>query len=170
VLEKDFTRMATIRVGMAQFAVAKNPSFLETQSLGSCVGVALYEPQHKIGGMAHPMLSDIRFAKESSRTNLGKFVNTAIEELIKEMIRQGARKEYIEAKLAGGANMFPDIPKQDVMHIGRRNVEAAKEKLEELGIPIIAEETGGSVGRTISLDTTTGKLRVRTAMLGEREI
>jgi len=162
--------MEVIRVGMAQLAAAQSPDFLETLALGSCVGIVLYDPHAKIGGLSHAMLPDIGFAKESSRGNAAKFVNSAIEELIKEMMRKGINEEYLWAKLAGGANMFPDITRQEVMHIGRRNVETARNKLKELGIPIIAEETGGSFGRTITLDTNSGRLKIRTAQRGEREI
>lgn len=162
--------MATMRVAMAQLAVAKSPDFIETQALGSCVGIVLYEPYAKVGGIAHAMLPDVNFAKESSRGNPAKFVNTAIEQLLNTMIEQGANKKYIKAKLAGGANMFPDITREDTMHIGKRNSDAAKEYLDKMKISIVAEETGGSVGRTITLDTDTGKLRVRSIAQGEREI
>lgn len=162
--------MATIRVGMAQFATAKSPDILETQALGSCVGIVLYESYVKVGGLSHAMLPDIEFAKESSRSNPGKFVNSAMDGLMEEMFSKGAKKQFIKAKIVGGANMFPGIIRQDIIHVGRRNIETAKKKLEELGIPIIAEDTGGHIGRTISLDTSTGVLRVRTAMQGESEI
>jgi len=162
--------MQTIHVGMAQMAIARSPDQLMTQALGSCVGVVLYDSRHKIGGMVHAMLPDVNDAKESSRGNLAKFVNTAVEELLNLMIKDGARKELIDAKLAGGSNMFPSISKPGTLHVGRRNAEAAKKQLEALKIRIIAEDTGGSVGRTIILDTTTGILKVKTAAYGEKEI
>lgn len=160
----------TIRIGMAQLAVAKSPHILETQALGSCVGIVLYEPHSKIGGISHAMLPDIADAKESSRDNLYKFANTAIQELLNRMVKEGANRKHISARITGGANMFPDIAKQQVMHIGRRNTDADKKKLEELEISITAEDTGGSYGRTIRLDTHTGKLYVKTIMQGEKEI
>lgn len=162
--------MSTIRVGMAQLAIAISPDKLETQALGSCVGTVLYDSRQKIGGLSHAMLPDINDAKASSRDNLAKFVNTAIDELIKDMEKKGARRKSIEAKLAGGANMFPDIATKDVMHIGERNIDSARKKLAELGIPIIAEEIGGNFGRTITLDTVTGLLHVRTIAHGEKEV
>lgn len=159
-----------IHVSMAEFAVGKGDDLIETQALGSCVGVVLYEPYKKIGGISHAMLPSITEAKESSRSNLAKFVDTGIVGLINEMIKQGAMKKYIRAKLAGGANMFPDITNSKSIHIGKRNTEAAKKKLAELEIPITAEETGGSYGRTIILDVSTGKLKVKTFNFGEKEI
>jgi len=162
--------MSIIRVAMAQFSIAKKPDCLETQALGSCVGIALYDPYVKVGGLSHAMLPDINEAKESSRSNPGKFVNSSIDELLELMMKEGAGKAHIKAKLTGGANMFPDITRQDMMHVGRRNVEAAKNKLSEMKIAIIAEDTGGSIGRTITLDTNTGRLKVRSIAQGEREI
>ena len=161
--------MTTIRVGMAQLAVAKSPDKLETQALGSCVGTVLYDATTKIGGLSHAMLSDINDAKSSSRSNLAKFVNTAIEQLLSKMIELGARKRNIKARLAGGANMFPEI-KVDVLHIGQRNTNTARACLEKAKIPIIAEEIGGNFGRTINLDTETGVLHVRTIAHGEKDI
>jgi chemotaxis protein CheD len=66
--------------------------------------------------------------------------------------------------------MFPDLPKENSIHIGKRNIDMAKKMLESLNIPIIAEDTGGHYGRSILLDTTCGKLRIKTAMLGEKFI
>lgn len=162
--------MAIIRVCMAQVGVAKNPDLIETQALGSCVGVALYDPYAYVGGIAHAMLPDALDAKESSREKLEKFVNTAIEVLLEKMEELGAKRKFIKAKLAGGANMFPNISSNANMPIGERNTSAARIKLSELGIPIEAEDIGGSFGRTIILDTSTGKLKVRSATLGEKEI
>lgn len=160
----------TIHVNMAHFAVVKNDGFLEARALGSCVGIAVYDLTSKVAALAHPMLPDIHSANKSSRHNLAKFVNTVIDELVKEMLRRGAKKENMAAKLAGGANMFPELTKEGSMLIGKRNVEMAKKKLSGMGIPLIAEETGGCVGRTIILDVRTGKLKVRTAFYGEKEI
>jgi chemotaxis protein CheD len=160
----------TIRVGMAQAGVAQHPDLIETQALGSCVGVVLYDPYTRIGGIAHAMLPDISDAKENSRGNLEKFANSAIEILIKKMEDLGAKKRFMKAKLVGGANMFPGIFSNVALSIGKRNTDAARTKLAELGILIEAEEIGDSFGRTIVLDTFTGKLKVRTAMLEEIEI
>jgi len=155
---------------MSHYGIAKSPDRLETQALGSCVGIALYDPQTKLGGIAHPMLPDMSVSKKSARANLGKYVNTAIELLIEKMEEEGAHKRSIKAKLTGGANMFPDLLGKDTIHIGQRNIEAAKKQLEVINIPIVAEDTGGSLGRTIILDTKTGRLCVRTVAHGEREI
>ena len=158
------------RVGIAQLAVVKSPDRIEAQALGSCVAVVFYEPFAKIGGVAHAMLPDIKYAKKSSQGNMAKFVDSAIDILLKSMLDSGAKKPFIEAKLAGGANMFPDVTIDDSMQVGRRNSESAKRCLEKTGIPIIAEDLGGTFGRTVILDTETGKLEVRTIAHGTRHI
>lgn len=160
----------TIRVQVGHFEAVKNPTKIEIQALGSCVGIVLYDKEARVGGMAHPMLPNIASASAASRNNLGKFVDTAIDELIKEMLKQGAKKENIIAKLSGGANMFPEITTAGSLQIGMRNIESAGDKLKILGISVIAEDTGGTFGRTITLDTINGKLKIRTAMQGEKEI
>jgi chemotaxis protein CheD len=159
-----------IRVSMAEAGVAKHPDIVETQALGSCVGIVLFDPRAHVGGIAHVMLPDISEVKESSHGNLEKYANTAIEILIEKMEDLGAKIKFITAKLAGGANMFPKIFLNKDRFIGKRNTEAARKKLAELGIPIEAEDVGGSIGRTIILDTFAGHLKVRSAMLGEKEI
>ncbi|MDD5773905.1 MAG: chemotaxis protein CheD [bacterium] len=162
--------MATIRVNMAQLAVVKSPDNIETRALGSCVGIVLYENYAKLGGLAHAMLPDGNNMKESLRNNPAKFVNSSIDMLLTQIIKLGADKRFIKAKIAGGANMFPNIIRDNSLSIGKRNVDAAKKKLKELEIPLIAEETGGSIGRTIILDTSTGKLKIRSIVHGVKEI
>lgn len=162
--------MATIRVRMAQLAVTKSPDSLDTLALGSCVGIVLYECYSKVGGLAHAMLPEMKEGRNISWDDPAKFVDLAIDELLRRMAKMGARQKFIKAKLAGGANMFPDITRENSLHIGRRNVEAVKKKLVELNIPLIAEETGGSFGRTIILDTRTGILQIRTIAYGNKEI
>lgn len=146
-------------VGIGELNVAVSPVKLSSLGLGSCVGIVLYDSLKKIGGLAHIMLPDS--SQVSNNLNRGKFANTAAEDLVIEMIRIGARKEMMVAKLAGGAHMFGI--ESDVMKIGQRNIAASREALKKLGIPIVAEEVGGSVGRTIELNTETGILRIKTA-------
>lgn len=157
-----------IRVGMADLSAASHPSKLTTLGLGSCVGIALYDIKLKIVGLAHAMLPDSNQAK--NRSNVAKFVDTSIIALISEMEKLGGRKVNIVAKIAGGARMFAFKQSIDLMRIGERNVTAATEKLNQLRIPIISEDTGGNYGRTIVLDSATGILHIRTIGYGVKEI
>lgn len=159
-----------VRVNMSHYYIAKSPVLIETIGLGSCVGIVLFDPYTKIGGMAHCMLPDMSCVKRSANENLSKYVNTAIDKMCDEMIENGAKKKYLWAKLAGGANMFPDVIKDSSKIIGFRNTETAKIKLKQMDIPIIAEDIGGSHGRTIMLNTDTGDLEVRSILLGKKII
>ncbi len=161
--------MEIIKIGMADLGVAKPPDRLRTTGLGSCVGVVLYDEARKIAGMAHVMLPDSSLGK-SSELNIGKYADTAIPELIRQMERAGASPRSLIAKLAGGAQMFSFLSGSDTMRIGPRNVEACKAMLEQARIPIVAEDTGGNCGRTIEMDSVTGILLIRTVNQGVKEV
>jgi chemotaxis protein CheD len=157
-----------IKVGMADMRAACHPAVLTTLGLGSCVGIALYDKTTCIIGLAHAMLPDSSQAMKIS--NIAKFVDTSIVALVDEMVRLGANRNKIVAKLAGGAQMFSFSQSSDLMRIGHRNVIAAKEKLRQLGVPLVAEDTGGNYGRTIELDSATGILLVKTIGYGIKRI
>ncbi|OGO79731.1 MAG: chemotaxis protein CheD [Clostridiales bacterium GWC2_40_7] len=157
-----------IKVGMADLQSSRHPCILTTLGLGSCVGIALYDPQRKIAGLAHVMLPSSLQARNN--TNIAKFADTAITKLIDDMCKLGANKTSIIAKLAGGAQMFSFSDASEMMRIGLRNVLSSKELLEQLKIPIIAEDTGGNYGRTIELSSNNGKLLVKTIGHGVKEI
>ena len=122
--------------------------------LGSCVGLTLHDRYAKIGGIAHIMLPESKGIAENSC----KYADTAVPSLLKEMVRHKAKKDQIVAKIAGGATMFSAM---DILQIGKRNTEVVKEALKNEGIRLVAEDTGGISGRTITLDTRTGNLHVK---------
>ncbi|WP_010269507.1 chemotaxis protein CheD [Paenibacillus senegalensis] len=158
-----------IKVGMADLNVAGREESLRSTGLGSCVGVALFDPRVKVAGLAHVMLpqSSIAVGKE---INKAKFADTAIPELIRLMQEKGAKAECMVGKLAGGSQMFTLGNREDTIRIGPRNVETCKAILQQYGIPITAEDTGGNYGRTIELDGSTGILHIRSVQHGSREI
>jgi chemotaxis protein CheD len=160
--------MAIIKVGMADLKVAKNPDILTTLGLGSCVGIALFDATSKISGLAHIMLPDSTQIKNN--TNIAKFADTGAVELLNCMIKLGANKNRIVAKLAGGAQMFEFSSNNDIMKIGQRNVLASKEVLSKLGIRIISEDTGLNYGRTIELNSENGELLIKTIGKGQKVI
>lgn len=160
--------MAQIKVGMADLAVAKEPDTLITIGLGSCVGIALYDPLARVGGLAHIMLPDS--SQVRNRENLAKFADTAIPLTIDKMTASGALKSRLNAKIAGGAQMFSFAGGGDLLKIGARNVAAVKEVLARYNIPILHEDTGGNFGRTIELITATGVLIIKTIDRGSKEV
>lgn len=156
-----------IKIGMADLNTASPPDILQTCGLGSCVGICLWDPVTKVGGMAHIMLPSSQLGKIS---NQAKFADTALPVLINDMERLGALKPRLVAKIAGGAQMFSFYSSNDIMKIGERNVEAVKEALKSAHIRLLAEDTGGSSGRTIEFHTDSGQLWIRTLNLGGKYI
>ncbi|HOQ06603.1 MAG TPA: chemotaxis protein CheD [Clostridiales bacterium] len=158
-----------IKVGMADLQSSVHPCIITTLGLGSCVGVALYDPVKKVAGLAHIMLPSSQQARNNS--NIAKFADTAIVKLVQDMLALGAEKSRLIAKLAGGAQMFSFVDgSSEMLRIGARNVAAAKEVLNSLKIPIISEDTGGNYGRTIEIHSEDGKLKIRTIGHGTKEI
>lgn len=149
-----------IVVGMADLNTTKCPGVLTTLGLGSCVGIALYDPTTKIAGLAHVMLPDSTQIRNNS--NVAKFADSAIIKLVKDMLELGARKNSIQAKIAGGAQMFAFESTNESLRIGDRNVESTKRILALLNIPIVAKHVGENYGRTIELYSETGELVVKT--------
>lgn len=160
--------MKTITVGMADLNIARDGDKLLTLGLGSCVGVTLYCPISRIGGMAHVMLPTSSSA--ASAGNIAKFADTAVPELLRQMMKIGASPSQLQGKMAGGAHMFSKTLAKDVIKIGERNVGACKEQLMRMRIPLRAEETGGTYGRTIELDTQNGALLIKTIGHGIKTI
>ena len=93
-----------IKVGMADLNVCISPDGITTLGLGSCVGIALRDPVTGIGGLAHIMLPDSTQIKDNS--NIPKFADTGIEELVKRIVAAGGNRSRLVAKIAGGAQMF----------------------------------------------------------------
>lgn len=143
-----------IKVGMADLKICKSPDGLTTLGLGSCVGVAVRDPVTKIGGLLHAMLPDSTVLRNN--TCIEKFVDSGLDELVRQMIKAGANRSRLEAKLAGGAQMFAFQRNSDLVKVGERNAEAARKKLRAMHIKLLAEDTGLNYGRTVIYYPETG--------------
>jgi chemotaxis protein CheD len=152
---------------MADLDTATDPEILRTVGLGSCVGVAIIDLNTKVAGLAHVMLP---IAGKEAVENPAKFADTAIPLLVEKMRNNGAIQNRMIAKLAGGAQMFTTLNQSDLIRIGPRNVEAVKQTLARLNIPIRAEDTGGNSGRTIDFSSVDGSLTIRTVSQGVKVI
>jgi len=144
-----------IRIKMAECQVAKAPSILVTLGLGSCIGLTLYDRYKKIGGLIHFMLPS-----SNGNKNTAKYADTGIPFLINEMLKLGARRNNLVAKIVGGAKMFNFVEQNSIMNIGKRNSEAAKKILRSEKVNIIAEDIGEDFGRTIRFYLKTGEVKV----------
>ncbi|WP_017873351.1 hypothetical protein [Candidatus Caldatribacterium saccharofermentans] len=145
-----------IAVGMAEYRVSNDPEdVLCVLGLGSCVGVCLYDPVRRIGGMVHVLLPE----HLPGQSNPFKFADTAVPALLAEVEKAGASRRNIFAKISGGAKMFSGA--DTLFDIGKRNAEAVKEALKVLGIPLKGEDVGGNRGRSIFFYLEDGRLEIK---------
>ena len=142
----------------AQARVTQAPNKLVALGIGSCVVITLYDPKLKIGAMAHTMLPGS--TKHEPSINPFKFVDLAVDEIVRKMESLGSQRRNMEAKVIGGANMFPSLGHKS-LKTGEENVLAVKRKLEKRGISLVGEVVGGSVGRSVEFDTRSGIVTVK---------
>jgi chemotaxis protein CheD len=146
----------TVTVKMAEMDVVTDGRSLKT-ILGSCVGVIVRDPDRRVSGLAHIMLPARRHDDEA----MGKYADSAIPALLSRLATSGCRPGSLQALLIGGAQMFP-MGNSSLASIGDQNVEAARRVLQEKKIPIVFEDTGGTAGRSVIFNNTTGKVLVKT--------
>ena len=149
-----------IRVKMSDIEYGATPDVLVTLGLGSCVGVCVYDPLLRIGGMAHIMLPDSQLAYGVVKR--GKYADTAIPDLVEGLSEKGALKTRMIVKIAGGAQMFTMFGQEDKIQIGPRNVVAVERTIAELGLRLNGRDVGGHSGRTVYFDLSTGVMTVKT--------
>lgn len=145
-------------VGVAEHYIRTDGSMLSCIGLGSCIGIAIFDPKAGIGGLAHAMLP--RYDEGLDRRNAFKYADTAVFLMVDELVEHGAVKSNLRAKAAGGAQMFSFIS-NDSLNIGLKNAQAVRESLKKEGIPLIGEDMGGIKGRTIYFRPDTGAYEVQ---------
>lgn len=156
----------TIKVGISDMNIGHAPDVLVTFALGSCVGICLYDSQHRIGGLSHILLPDSS-TQAGPNKNPYRFADTAIPLLVRKMELAGATRAFLKAKIAGGAQMFSAVNNASLSNVGDRNARAVKDALRRQGIPIIADDTGKNFGRTLFFDTSDGTMLIKSATQGE---
>jgi chemotaxis protein CheD len=144
-----------VRVNMAEMKVESKHIELVT-SVGSCIAICMYDSTNMCGGMAHIMLPKSAMAQQEPLP--GKFADTAVPALTTGIRKLTHRDARLTAKIAGGANMFPNM---NALNIGEKNIQAVKAALAEHKVRLIAEDVGGSHGRRITFNLTTGTATVR---------
>ena len=161
------TTAAEVMVRMGELAVSRTPGdVLVSIGLGSCIGLCLIDRRRQAVGLAHVMLPT-----GGPGDMPGKFAPSAVPALVAELTRLGAVKSSLEAVLVGGAQMFSfGNAGAGRLDVGARNKEATREALDAARIPVIADATGGSTGRTVRLFVEEPRVVVKEAGAGEREL
>lgn len=152
------------RIGISEYATGASPDILITYGLGSCLGILLYDGQQRLGGLAHTLLPAPRPGQTETRS--AKFVTSAIELMLAELLERGAERPRLAAKIFGGATMFEGFG-SDGDGVGVRNTRAARETLAALGIPLLSEDVGGQHGRTVEFELASGIVQVRSVRGGD---
>lgn len=141
--------------------ITRAPGTLITYALGSCIGICLYDPVLRLGGMIHIMLPETVSRQDGG--NIFKYADTGILEMIRKMEVFGGVTSRMTAKIAGGAKMF-DIPGDSntgIGNIGKRNIESVKKVLQQCKIRLVKEDVGSNYARTMLFDTDTGQVTIR---------
>jgi chemotaxis protein CheD len=150
-------RVADLRIGVAD-------DVLVTVGLGSCVAILLHDAEARIGGLAHVLLPSPALTRMDG--NPAKFPQSAVARLLQLMTADGARRERITGRLAGGASMFTSLAPPGTIQMGERNLVAARKALSSHGVPLIGEAVGGDFGRTVRLRVCDGRVEVSTVAHG----
>ena len=151
--------MALCVVDIADMKISDNPAdTLITYSLGSCVGVAIYDPVLHLGGMIHCMLPLSKVDKEKAKIRPYMFVDTGMQLMLGSLYEKGLRKARAVINVAGGSQV---LDSQGVFKIGERNFTVLRKILWKNGLLMNAQEVGGNKSRTVSLDVGTGRFTIK---------
>ncbi len=152
--------MKTNVVGISDMKVSSDPEeILITYSLGSCLGVAIYDPVAKIAGLAHCMLPMSKIDPNKAKSTPYMFVDTGIPLLFKEAYNLGAEKKNIIVKAAGCSSLLDE---KGFFKIGERNFTVLRKLLWKNNILIDKQDVGGNYSRTVTISTKTGRVTVKT--------
>lgn len=149
----------TLVVGVADMVVSNDSSAeIVTYSLGSCLGVTVYDPNKKIGGLLHLMLPDSHIDSAKAVNAPYMFVDTGVPRLFHAVYNLGADRSRLVVKVAGGAQL---LDQQGIFNIGARNFDTLAKLLAQNGLKAHATDVGGLSSRTVRLDLTNGQVTVK---------
>lgn len=150
-----------IIVGVADMRLSTEPTdMIITYSLGSCIGLTLFDSERRIGGLVHCMLPLSKIDAAKAAVNPFMFIDSGVAACLQALFDFGAQRKSLVAKVAGGAQIMDD---KGLFNIGERNHTVVRKMLWKNNILISGEDVGGSAPRTMSLDLATGKtvLKIR---------
>lgn len=155
-------------VGISDMKVSNKPEdVLITYSLGSCIGVVIWDPVAKVGGLLHYMLPDSSLDKEKAQLKPFMFADTGIPRLFKETYKFGAVKSRLIVKVVGGSQIMDS---SGVFNIGKRNHAVLRKMFWKNQIMVAKEDVGGTCNRTVSLEIGTGITHLKVSGRGEFEL
>jgi chemotaxis protein CheD len=146
-------------VKVADWAAERGDHVLVTLGLGSCVAIMLHAPDLGAGAMAHVLLPSRSLSRDA--TSPAKFPETAVPFLIDRLCALGADPHRLVAKLAGGASMFAQLMTPGSLHMGERNIAAARDALRTAAIPVAGSAVGGTAGRSVRFSVADGRVEIR---------
>jgi chemotaxis protein CheD len=147
-------------VDIADFKVTDDPRVeLVTYSLGSCIGVSIWDPEAHVGGMLHYMLPESSISPAKAAAQPAMFADTGIPALFRAAYELGALKKRLVVKIAGGSNLLDD---NGTFNIGKRNYVTLRKIFWKNGVLIESEDVGGSASRTLRLQVGTGRVSLKT--------
>lgn len=160
--------MSDLIIGIGDLKVSNNSSdVLITYALGSCIGVAIYDPVVKVGGMLHYMLPESSLDAVKAKEKPGMFADTGIQLLFKSCYSLGAEKKRIMIKVAGGASILDNT---NYFRIGEKNIMALRKIFWRNKVFIDGEDTGKNYNRTMVLNIYDGKVLVKSPQGMKKEI
>lgn len=140
-------------------AVSNDPAVtLTTYALGSCLGVAVYDPVARAGGLLHVMLPDSSLDAAKAAQQPGMFIDTGVPALFRAAYQLGAQKHRLIISVAGGARIMDGT---GLFNLGPRNYEALTRLFAAHGLRIQTEQVGGLVNRSMRLSLATGEVRLK---------
>ena len=155
-------------VGVSDMKISNNPEeILVTYSLGSCIGVVIYDPVVKVGGMLHFMLPDSSIDMKKAEKYPYMFCDKGVPALFKATYKEGALKQNMLVYVFGGAQI---LDQKNFFNIGKRNYTALRKIFFKNNVVITYENVGGNVNRTVRLEINTGNIYVKTSGHGEIKI
>lgn len=155
----------SVGVGLGEVIVSKNPEvILVAFGLGSCVGIGVYDPSKRVAGLLHAVLPEPLNGHDQEST---KYVGNGIKKLIEMMIDEGASRDRLVIRMAGGANMLTSPGLSKTFDIGTRNIASATGTLESMRLNVVGKNVGGNTGRTLRVYVADGKMTIR--IIGEKE-
>ena len=148
-----------VTVGVADIALTNDPSAtLITYALGSCIGVTIYDPQTKIGGMLHFMLPNSKTNPEKAQKIPSMFADTGVPLLFEQAYELGAQKKRLIVCAAGGAEVLTE---DTHFKVGSRNRTFLRKLFWKNDILMAGDETGGNISRTLSMSMVDGTVTIR---------